>query len=818
MRLLSVMLLSLTSVTASAEGTFSIQERIFEYGSEVPVHLSVRGAGEYVIVHARERFDRTDARFGTPTSAKLHVPITEVPQSETQSIQTTALRWVGGELSDVSRAYYDLLLIENDERATANHRIFVYRPIAGIDPSLVNWSFANGATILPTDPIEVTLNGPVSIADDITAPRIEVLKLGRYLPGGAVQPDHIVAHSGPYGDPYAALRLRDMRPRYSHASLGLEESLTVTRDGDDSSPNGTKLIEWFARRVPNAPPRPVALSRLANTPGGSLHDANYREIYGPLAIGPHIARVIGPAGAILAERRFDVAWPEMDRAITFEPEQVGPYQTPPTVVIDFPEALQGLDPASEFSLFVSRIAPGGVHDFGVFGDTANIHSAHRDGNRLTMEQAGDWVPGRYAITLFNAAQSIILAQKFFEIAGDRDPGYYPLSPELDPGDVVIQLTSEQAQAVGPDISFLVFGPDGKPLETGPLIAELFMPDQFTYGCARRAGHYIGQAGIVSTDGTGSVAAPSEPGKYELRISRPMSNSPNSSETHNHDALLAANRGDVFGPTGMETIGSVTFEVTAPSAPEMISIEPNDPTALDAPISLRLNNPGAAFRGHIFEVQIWRAAGRLVGGLPTVALTGTSQDWRYWFANDFRGNPVARVTRLPRTISIGPFYTPGNYELRVLDVTTGFFIDKATIRLRDPGPPALPAFAQYDENRDSDWPRASDRLRGVEAWQPPRADCIDPPDGITAKLAVVDYVPNDPDTLEDDEYVSAQQIWPGYPYVIQATFNQAPPDHSYRLRVDGERRIRVYRSDDDPKIFRSDLITFDPSDSNEVGDP
>ena len=93
---------------------------------------------------------------------------------------------------------------------------------------------------------------------------------------------------------------------------------------------------------------------------------------------------------------------------------------------------------------------------------------------------------------------------------------------------------------------------------------------------------------------------------------------------------------------------------------------------------------------------------------------------------------------------------------------------------------------------------------MSAWYKPRSECADPEFDHPPKLEIVELIVN---ARGDGEFRPTADVRAGHPYFVQATFREAPPDDEYLVRVDGERRITVYRSFDDPRLYRSAVLNF-----------
>ena len=731
-----------------------------------------------------------------------------LPKSETAEgvFDTRLLVQPGQEESDSARAYYAIILLESDsngeQHEIARKRFFVQRALPHLLPAELSWSFESGAKLHPKTPIRVELADGWKLDDSNISVRMQVVRLGRRMAGGAIEVDHVLQENSAYGGQPLSL----LHEHWPHDPLVPKDHIRIM-PGDE-----TRLGDIGIEQIPSANPALTdAVRRLRGTYGDRLYDSLVEEVTAPMAIGHYEARILGHSGAILARRSFQITPPDMSNTISFTPEQEEPYDEPPSIAVAMPDGIDMEQLQHEIELHVTRNGRGGVVHFDGRARAGALSNANAEDRTFVFPQQGPWEPGRYTVSLYYAHQNLLLAQRHFELKTSKDlldTGIRTSQPPLELEDVKVTPAREQTQVFGTDIAFTVLAAEGgTPLNTGPMIAELYFAGHYTYGCVWREGYYTGARALIDEHGKGVLSAPGEPGLHEIRVFRPTTFVTQSNATEDYSNVQVADQGRFYAGYGTELIGVAQIDVTAPAAAGIIRIDPYDRTALRSPIGVEIADPGPAFAGHTFEVQIWRSADIVPGGLRTVSLTGNGQDWRYHFKRLENELPIQRIGRFPFDASLAPLWTPGNYEVRVLDVTTGLYIDRATIRLRDPGPPKLPATAAYGENVPDDWAAANDPRRGHHIWSPPREDCVEPVFETPPRLSIVNYWPHDLDTFEDDEYRLAEQIWPGYPYFVQADFKTAPPENAYRVKVDGERRIRITRSEEDPRIYRSDVITF-----------
>lgn len=162
-----------------------------------------------------------------------------------------------------------------------------------------------------------------------------------------------------------------------------------------------------------------------------------------------------------------------------------------------------------------------------------------------------------------------------------------------------------------------------------------------------------------------------------------------------------------------------------------------------------------------------------------------------------------------TVEIGPHGDPGPYELRLLRKRNDGFgpvLDRLRYAVIDPDFPQYPAGLAFRHGPWDDVPDEKDPLRGIESWFKPKDACEDPVFPQPPDLRVVELYSSDPESADDDTFVPVASVQPGHPVFVEALFSQAPPDDIYRVKVNGERRIRVFRTEN-PRLYRSRLITL-----------
>jgi hypothetical protein len=291
----------------------------------------------------------------------------------------------------------------------------------------------------------------------------------------------------------------------------------------------------------------------------------------------------------------------------------------------------------------------------------------------------------------------------------------------------------------------------------------------------------------------------------------MTSFPNAGANEVKHGVQFASSGESVSGDNMEWIGTAGFEVRAARYDQLIDVEDFEPGDLGRALQITIQPPGPMLDGHALRLEAWRGAEQVPGGFLRAQQirTGPGTGFRNHrigiaFDDGRRGTQAVDIDRYPFTVRLLPLVTPGNYELRLFDQTTGLYVARKSIELRYPGPPELPERAEYGTGIAGDWAAENDPRRGLSAWYKPRSECADPEFDQPPKLEIVELIVN---ARGDDEFRATADIRAGQPIFVQATFGEAPPDDEYLVRVDGERRIAVYRSFEDPSLYRSAVLHF-----------
>lgn len=91
--------------------------------------------------------------------------------------------------------------------------------------------------------------------------------------------------------------------------------------------------------------------------------------------------------------------------------------------------------------------------------------------------------------------------------------------------------------------------------------------------------------------------------------------------------------------------------------------------------------------------------------------------------------------------------------------------------------------------------------------PPSSVCAPPEFRTPPVLRAVIWRGGDPESLDDDVYEPTDGVFPGWPFFIEARFAPGEAaDAVYVVTVEGVGGVRVYRTERDPLVFRSDMVT------------
>ena len=710
-----------------------------------------------------------------------------------------------------ARGYFDVVLSKRAPGA-GNHaeverkRIFIMRPFAHAGPG--RFQLDTAQVNAPAQPVPV-FPDPGGFKSGL--PAVAAVKLGRYLPGGAVQIDVRVGASRakPRND-NARKIVMGRNPRFGPG----KRPTALIYDGSDPAMGaryGQSLMgvaKWDAAR-----PLHIGVLSTFKERRGRRQETSFPS---SIQLGPHQARITDRNTRILLGRiPYQRVLADFSKALRLVPSRDTAYDIarPPAIELSLPANISPSFMAS-LSLDLVRVGRRGVLELSS-NVTGPIPGRGIENGKITVPIRKLDRTGRYEARLYfvDGGERYLLDRIGFD-AGGKNPYFQMVSPQpaLNGEDVKAVLAGTPMVAGAP-LSVTLTHKNGKPVTAANLFAVLFARAHYTYGCAKREGQFVGPRVLLS-GGHGLVPAPMEPGPHAIRIFRPLvfPGQPLKSVSVNRGSGKTPFVGDF-----VELIGEVEFDVTAPAAPGSIKLTTKRPV-LHMPIGVKVRRPKQPGPRHSYELQAWRSGDQVPGGaLRPPTNKGPRHPNISGFPALFRstGKTAVAVAAEIKTAALKPIRHPGDYEFRLYDRTTGFYVDRLMFSIRDPGPPGLPPKAYYNSFAATDWPTRDDPHRGLDAWLMPKDACEDPVFPKPPELSVVKVIGDNPYDIAEDRFVPAKDVFPGHPYMVEAKFKQAPADDVYRIKVDGERKIRVFRTRD-PKVYRSDVVTFLPGKASPAG--
>jgi hypothetical protein len=381
---------------------------------------------------------------------------------------------------------------------------------------------------------------------------LQLVRLGRLLPGGAVLPDRVVGGEV------------DLE--------GLQQPVLLLSDG--------------ARRA------------LEKAGGGDLDRTTL--VYD--SVGYYELRLIGRGETVLDSLAFEVAVPDAAVSLALEPPVAGAFDTsrPPLVSLvpglDFPRLWPGW--TDTLALRAQRAVPG----WPVVNEASGRYlSDDLAANRPILDLAytsGGLRPGTYRLLLDGLAgdpdllRQARLAEATFEIGGDYPADWLPkpMQPPLAPGEVQLSLAPGREVAVGTAMTVHAAVPEAVDLGArGAWFEVAYAPEVRRYRCQifDLVDPYVYQIGRLPAAGSAAdFLAPSIPEAFEVRLFE--------RDERGEPRLLAA----------------APFTTRLPALPGALHLV-GTPVA-GAPIALRLAIPADAF-WNAYDAELWRSAQRVPGG-------------------------------------------------------------------------------------------------------------------------------------------------------------------------------------------------------------
>ncbi len=787
-----LMLLALTTGVSADE--IGLETGVYDWPNKVPYTISIQNPGGNPRQLLYHLFQPTEDPLATTLYPDLSVSSRD-GREFTPTIDTTNL--LNYRAADPFREYRVPVLMEKlggQFTVLDSKRLLALRALSPIPEEAITWLFEDGATFnlmsiyddrpdLPA--MASNLPESTGLAPGLQKRRanriaqyIDFFRLGRRMPGGAVEVDY---------DP--------SRVPFKPAV----EPVTLVQIGDAER---AKRLRLFSQHVgyPSDP-------RL----GDALRPRR------PMEFGDYEVRVVGLGGAIMARRNFSVRRPSLNGSLSLEPGNDDGYETPPAIVVTLPAAVHESRQAYALSLRVQRVLADQTYERvetlsgvsasgGTIGGAPDYDPAKP---RTVFTQRGNWQPGTYRATLVWQHDGLLADEIRFEIKqrGDRDRSWpVALEPSLTTDDVKVTLRGDDIQVRGPHIGFDVMHAEKQePLDTGPLVGELYRLGHYTYDCAWLEGYYTGGSALITEEGFGQIPSPIEAGRYELRVFRPMVSFLDIGAHDTDLGVTFASPGSSSTQT-MQLIGRERLTVRASRYDGIIQGDAFEPDDMGRALNIAIQSPGPMVEGHTLRLEAWHGAEQVPGGFQRHQYQDKLSAGIAFDDGDRGANSMV-IDRFPFAATLLPIQTPGNYELRIFDETTGLYIARRHLVFRDPGPPAMPEHAMYGTGLPGDWPADGDSRRGVAAWYKERSECADPEFETPPELEIVEYVIDEPDERSDGEFRPVANVLTGNPYFVRATFEEAPADEEYLVRLNGERRITIYRTTDDPKVYRSAVLRF-----------
>lgn len=409
------------------------------------------------------------------------------------------------------------------ERWTDRVRILVLHPATAAPDRALQ---AGARRVHPKQPVE--LQADVCGDGERAAPAhpldlaVREVQLGLYLPGGGIVPD--TRSSG-----------LDPCPRPRPVSPGAAWPWTPpVRSGGFYTPSSDwrdverRLLEGLRQRGLVSEGRYFGLPAALSARERVLASANDDGPAWRQPIGFFRIDLTADRAAALAARSVEAALPDLDGALTLEPDSAGrPYDraAPPRIAVD----LAGLRPPAAPDLADAlgiRLAWIGRGEVPTYVDAFTSESlarrrdlARRGGGVLELEPSA-LRPGRYEARI--VLGDYVLDRADFELGGRGGPvtPFAPREPPVAFEDVAVAVGTETARALGAPIPIRVTVAGGRPSPIEPLGVQLYRKGHFTYRCAWREGAYVGPVGLVDESGDAVLPAPPEPGDYEIHVLRP----------------------------------------------------------------------------------------------------------------------------------------------------------------------------------------------------------------------------------------------------------------------------------------------------------
>ncbi len=297
----------------------------------------------------------------------------------------------------------------------------------------------------------------------------------------------------------------------------------------------------------------------------------------------------------------------------------------------------------------------------------------------------------------------------------------------------------------------------------------------------------GESGVEAT-----IALNVRPGRYRLALMRGTATSPQSDRSaHFADA---------------QTLATVDFLVTAPVLDIGTTV-----TRDDRGQHARLISSDPTFDRLELDARIVYDADPGTGAIRP----------RRTGANRFRDDPGRPGIAIEVPID-APFLNDGTtgvfqartgtqYGWRHIELVDRYGLVRwhgALLDTRDPtqffGLPDI----LYPDRPDIEQRSTRPGFMAPHVWMPSEADCGPNPPSRAPLLQAVVWQGGDPDTPDDDIYEPVEAVFPGFPFFLEAQFDDPPGAERYEIETSTGAVVIVERTGD-PRVYRSEILTIQP---------
>lgn len=744
--------------------------------------------------------------------------------------------------TDPSRAVFEVRLfqIRKFYKLLARTKFLVIRPIKAA-PGMIDLMGRRRFGI--GEEVQVRVPGIKALRDIYgkNGVSLDVVRLGRVVPGGAVEVDSFLGSPrtrhlievGPeqyqfrQSLPPAAYELRLMGPGYTMLDRVRFDVVAPP------APGALKL----------GPPRP--------SPTAGIKPPVFE-------IPPELAERLSPEALALLKSKLPPP-PRADVPIGTA------YDTgsPPNFNVEIPQDLKSHFSSDTLWLDALRVGRGGV----LARPGADPYPTGVQPGKVVELRTPVLEPGEYEARLHFRGEpdygpqalgylnwQYITDTAKFRIGGSVPPGLFPTprGPEIPYGDIKLVVEGGGRAIIGSPVTVKVTTPAELSLAGQTVWVSVHEKGGYTRDCARYE-EMIADGPIPLSGGRVKFPAPETPGRYEIRLYR-------------GNYLPAKFQPGIRFPDA-ELLAKAEIEVVVNPLPGALSLAKRE-LSVNEPVEVIVDIPADSFHSR-FVPGVWRMPDLLPGGAirPAQYLYYTNDCCNFYYPDlgyfsygayrqgdapsvhfahwvnehgsyyydelsdpDLRYEKVegrqndtdlaaererlTKITARQVKLMLPPLRVPGNYEVRLLqgdryyqgDVSTPFAVARASFTVVDPQAPPFPRGSEPRVADFPDWPDLDDSIRGDGVWQLRDADCAEPEFPEPPAFRVVQWVNRNPETDADDVYEPIDGISYGYPFLVEARFKTAPPEHEYRIVVgDGVRTI-ISRTAD-PLIYRSGLLVL-----------